>query len=57
VQVTVLIAGEEHRAAVHAAWRQLFPDAGNQPALHVMNLGVPGRETLTQVHAIGVLPA
>jgi 2-iminobutanoate/2-iminopropanoate deaminase len=57
VQVTVLIAGEEHRAAVHAAWRQLFPNPGDQPALHVMNLGLPGRETLTQVHAIGVLPA
>ncbi len=57
LQVTVLIAGEPQRAGVHAAWRQVFPDRANQPALHVMNLGLPGRDTLAQVHAVGVLPA
>ncbi len=54
--VTVLIGGEEHRAAVSAAWRSIFAEDTDRPALHILNLGLPGRDTLAQVHAVGVLP-
>ena len=31
-----------------------YPNAEDRPALQMMQLGLPGRETLAQIHAIGV---
>ncbi len=56
LQVTILISGEQQRPGVQEAWRRVFPDEADQPALRILNLGLPGRDTLAQVHAIGVLP-
>jgi 2-iminobutanoate/2-iminopropanoate deaminase len=51
--VTTLLADQAYAASALAAWNKRFPNPENRPALHVAKLGLPGRETLVQVHAIG----
>jgi len=54
-QVTALVGDNSYRPAVMNAWREFFPAVDDQPALHLLNLGVPGRDTLVQLNVVGVL--
>ncbi len=55
VHITTLLADQKYAAPVKAAWDKIYPNPENRPALHMMQLGLPGRDTLAQIHAIGVL--
>lgn len=52
--VTALVEGLEHEPDVRRAWREAFPDHQDAPALTLLNLGVAGRDSLVQLHLIGV---
>jgi enamine deaminase RidA (YjgF/YER057c/UK114 family) len=52
--VTVLVKNYGAMAAVTKKWKELFPQENNQPAQHVMTLGLSG-ENLVQVHIVAVL--
>ena len=54
-QVTALVGDNSYRPAVMNAWREFFPSVDDQPALHLLNLGVSGRDTLVQLNVVGVL--
>jgi 2-iminobutanoate/2-iminopropanoate deaminase len=54
-QVTALVGDNSYRPAVMNAWREFFPSIEDQPALHLLNLGVPGRDTQVQLNIVGVL--
>jgi hypothetical protein len=53
--VTALIADVSYEAVVKEALQRHFPEPADRPALHTMLLGVKGRDTLVQLHAIGVV--
>jgi enamine deaminase RidA (YjgF/YER057c/UK114 family) len=52
--VTVLVKNYGAMAAVTKKWKELFPQENNQPAQHVMTLGLSG-ENLVQVHIVAVI--
>ncbi len=52
IQATALIADNVHRPAVMSAWRRFFPNAEDQPALHMLELGLPGRDTVVQMNVV-----
>lgn len=53
--VTALIADQGYAPLVQAALQRQFPNPADRPALNTMLLGVKGRDTLVQLHAIGVV--
>ena len=53
IQATALVADNQHRPAVMSAWREFFPSAEDQPALHILELGLPGRDTVVQMNVVG----
>ena len=53
IQVTALVADNEHRSALLTGWRELFPRPDDQPALHILELGLPGRDTVVQMNVVG----
>ncbi len=53
LQVTALVADNKYRPALMSGWRELFPRPEEQPALHLLELGLPGRDTLVQMNIVG----
>ena len=55
VHLTFMLGDLAYQDDVLRAWKAVFPDEHDRPALHMMNLGIPGRENLIQAHVAAVL--
>jgi 2-iminobutanoate/2-iminopropanoate deaminase len=55
LHVTGLLGERRYKAVFDQAWRSMFSGSGPAPAVQVMELGLPARDTLVQVVARGVV--